>query len=241
MLRRIGFRVQVVCLALALGGCAGGYKSLRQDVRRIDKNVSDLRNFQAEQTSEIAALQTELRNLVGRVEELEYLQRARLGSDISQLKNNLSSLQQKEPPAIVPMPTLEADEQLARRLPRVEVGTSFADALAKIRQGAFSEALPLLQRAYEKNFGEEGTVEIVFWRGVAYEGLGENRRALEAYGQMITDFPEHPRKALALLRQGSVFIRLGDFRTAELSFRKLIGEYPRSPEASQAKQRLKDL
>jgi len=183
-----------------------------------------------------------VRSLAGRVEELEYLQRARLGSDISALKQNISSLQRRvPPPAIVPLAALEADESLAQKLPRPEVAKDFGAALQKLREGAFSEALTLLDSAYDKNYGEQGTVEIVFWRGIAYEGMGENRKALEAYGQLITAFPETPRKSLALLRQGSVLIRMGDTRTAGLTFRKLIADYPRSAEAAQARERLKDL
>ena len=51
---------------------------------------------------------------------------------------------------------------------------------------------------------------------MAADGLGDNRRALAAYGEMIADYPKHPRASLALLRQGSVFIRLGDVNTARL-------------------------
>ncbi len=242
MVMKTGGIIGSALLLAALQGCAGNYESLRQDVKRLEKSLSDVRSFQAEQTSEIAGLQTELRNLAGRVEEIEHLQRARLGSDITELRENLSSLKRRvPPPAIVPVLTLESDEVLAKRLANTEVGTLFSQALGKIREGQFADALSLLQEAYEKNYGAEGTPEIVFWRGISYEGLGDNRKALETYGQLVTSWRDHPRTPLALLRQGSVFIRIGDFRTAEMAFRKLIGEYPKSPEAAQAQERLKDL
>ena len=229
-------------LLALMTGCTAGYDELKQDVKRLEKGLADLRSFQAEQTSEVSTLQTELRRLSGRVEELEYLQRARLGSDISTLKQNISNLQRRvPPPAIVPAAVLDDDDAMAQRMSRPEVAKALGEALAKIREGSFADALPLLEEAYAKNYGEQGTVEIVFWEAVAFEGLGENRKALEAYGQLVTAFPENPRKKLALLRQAAVFVRMGDKHTAELTLRKLIGDYPKSSEAQQAQERLKSL
>jgi hypothetical protein len=38
-----------------------------------------------------------------------------------------------------------------------------------------------------------------------------------------------------------VFSRLGDKKTSALSLRKLVDDYPKSPEASMAKDKLKEL
>ena len=232
----------VAALAVLLAGCVDQYETLRQSQKRLEKSLSEIRTLQAEQTSEISSLQNQVRGLSGRVEEIEYLQRARLGTDISALKQNISNLQRRvPPPAIVPMPVLEADEDAAQRNPSPEVGKPFGEALQKIREGSFEEALPLLQQAYEKSYGGDGAAETVFWRGIAYEGLGDNGKALETYGHLVTAMPENKRKALALLRQGGVLLRMGDKRTAGVTYRKLISDYPKSPEAQQAQAKLKEL
>lgn len=231
----------LLILLLSLSSCTNSGRDVKNDLNRVQRSMSDVRTFQAEQTSELESIRNELRGLVGRVENLEYLQRAQLGGSPTALTDNVNSLIKKDPPAIVPVATLNEDEAYAATLPNTEVGKTFMSALQLIRDGRFQDALPLLQEAYDRNGSAEGSVHLLFWRGVALEGLGDNRRALETYGAIVAMPTGQTRKALALLRQGSVFIRMGDSRTADLTFRKLINDYPQSVEAEQAKQRLADL
>ena len=71
--------------------------------------------------------------------------------------------------------------------------------------------------------------------------MADNGKALAAYHEVVTKYPKHQRAALALYRQALVFIRLKDSKTAGLTLRKLIAEFPGSSEAAQAKEKLKDL
>jgi TolA-binding protein len=228
-------------LVMAVGVAAGGCSQLDQlerDVRGLERKLSDLRNFQAEQTTEISSIESRLRDLSGRVDVLEHAQTVRAPAGVPE-ERPAQPLQ--VPPPVVPLSALQADETLAAGLPRAGAAREFSEALAEIRAGKFQQALPRLQRAQEQNYGEEGTAEIIFWKGVCYDGVGDNRRALAAYGEVIASYPKASRAALALLRQASVFIRLGDIPTARLSFDKLIAEFPQSAEAATARQRLKDL
>lgn len=218
---------------------------MRQQVSRMDGSISDIRSFQAEQTSEFESIRQELRGLVGRIEALEFAERARAATNNSGAPIPTNSLQMaqmnQQPPAIVPLDLLETDLRYSETLPRRDVAELFRNALMNIRAGKFSEAMGQLQEAYDKNYTGEGSPQILFWRSVCYEGIGDHRGALESYGSLITSPQANTRKAAALLRQGSVFIRMGDFNTAELALKKLIADYPRSPEAAQAKQKLNDL
>lgn len=224
---------------LALVACADTGSQLR--VQRLEASLGDLRSFQAEQTTQISAMQSELRALQGRVEELEYVQNQRLGSTLSSLQQDLSTLRRRvPPPAIVPVPALEADESLAGTLPG-EVGQRLSEALLRVREGKFDEALLLLQDVNRLAVGTPTAAVATFWGAVSFEGLAQFPRAVAAYNDVISQFPRHPRASLALLRQASVLIRLGDTNAAKLTLQKLIADYPRSSEATQARQRLKDL
>jgi TolA-binding protein len=57
---------------------------------------------------------------------------------------------------------------------------------------------------------------------------------------VLAKFPKSGRAPLALLRQGSLMIRLGDAKTAKVVFKKLVADYPKSAEASRARERLKE-
>ena len=81
----------------------------------------------------------------------------------------------------------------------------------------------------------------LFWQGVAFDGLSDNRGALKAYSEVVSRYPKSNRAPSALYRQSLVFVRLGDKKTATLSLRKLLDDYPKSPEAAMAKDKLKEL
>ena len=256
----------LVTIAMVIGGCAQNADRSRDQFGRLERNLSDLRQFQAEQTTQIAALQSELRQLSGRLEELEFATQSNRrvaaggvppGTDLTGLgviqpgfpqvggtNSGPSTFNRTStPPPIVPVPALTADEGMISALPQ-DVSSALGDALSKIRQGQFREALPSLDRALtdsEASYRGEWSPYVYFWFGVCHDALGDNNRALESYHTVVTKFPKHQRAPLALLREGSVFIRLRDNTTAKLSFQKLITDYPRSPEALTARERLKDI
>lgn len=230
-------RVLVFGLIVALSGC--GAVTLSEDVQTLQRSVNDLRAMQAEQTDIINSLDSQVKALSGRMEELEFSQAKRFGTDLSGLKEELSSLRRRvPPPAVVPIPELEADEAWASNLP-AESSQVFIDALGLLRDGKFSDSLPLLQSVIEQSSGKAGVP--LFWQGVAYDGMDDARGALRAYAEVVSRFPKSTRAPSALFRQSQVFVRLGDKKTASLSLRKLVDDYPKAAEASMAREKLKEL
>lgn len=229
-------------LGLALlVGCVDNTKQFRSDLSKLERGLSDIRNLQVEHTSRLATIEAEARSVSGRVDELEYRQTQKFGSDLSSMREDLSDLQRRTPPhPIVPGEALEVDERLVESLPP-EISGLFRNALLKIREGKFSEAEPLLQEAYNLSFGTEWAANIIFWFAVTHDGKGDNRKALGAYNDFITKYPKHERTPLALLRQASVFIRLKDTKAARLTLSKLVAEFPKSLEAVRAKDRLREI
>jgi TolA-binding protein len=210
-------------------------------VDSLERSIKDIRSLQADQTTQMFELNTRLRQLTGHLEELEYGQKRHVSSNLQALQADVTNLRRRvPPPAVVPAMQLESDEALAAKLPP-EPSRLFNNALVKLREGQFQDALSILQTVSGMGNGRLWQANAMFWIGVCHDGLGDNTSALTAYHKMASAFPKHERAPLALFRQGSVFIRLGDSKTAKLTFQKLIAEYPDSTEAARAKERLKDL
>lgn len=225
---------------VSLIACADTQK-IERDIARLDSTVGDLRNFQAEQTTQLSAMQNQLRALSGRMEELEFAQNQKLGTDLSSLKKDLSTLKKRvPPPAIVPPMALDADEALAGTIPQA-VAVPFSDALQKIREGNFAEALPVLRSTLDNPDARPWVPYLLFWVAVCYDGTGDNKSALAAYNELLSQYPQHERAPLCLMREASVFVRLGDSKTANLTLKKLIADFPKSVEASHARERLRSL
>lgn len=222
-----------------LSGCAS--QKLQSDIDAAGQSIDDLRSFQAEQATQIESLRNEIRNLTGRLDVIEHGNNNQIGSDITNLKNDLSSLKRRvPPPSGVPVDALEQDEVLAASLPE-EIGKLFADGLLKIREGNFDHSIPVLRNALDLSYGKDWSANILFWLGVVYESVSDNRNALASYNEITTRFVKHPRAPLALFRQSDLFVKLGDKATAKLSFKKLTTDYPKSHEAALAKDKLKGL
>jgi TolA-binding protein len=228
-----------IVTAIMLSGCAT--QDLRKDITRLERSINDLRAFQAEQTDTINSLDSQVKALSGRLEELEFSQNKRLGQDLSSLKEDLSSLRRRvPPPAIVPASELEVDEVWANSVAE-EAGRLLTDSLQRLREGKFNEAIPLLQNAVEQLDGTDRAAVPLFWEGVAFDGLHDDRQALRAYAEVVSRYPKSQRAPSSLLRQASVLVRLGDPKAARLSLQKLLDDYPRAPEAAIAKDKLRDL
>lgn len=230
------FAATLLVLTITSSGCVDQQAHL--DITRLRQELGEMRAIQADHTSQVSQVQGELRTLSGRIDEIEYAQRQRLGGALSDLQKDVSSLRKRvPPPPIVPSGYLEQDEAGVRGLPDSAL-TIWNEALALIREGKFADALPRLQETLDVAVQTPASPIVVFWIGVAHDGLADSKRALEAYNDIISKYPKSSRVPQALLRQSSVFVRLDDSKTAKLILKKLVGEFPKSPEAAQARERL---
>lgn len=221
-----------------LTGCSD---SLQKRFDRLEASQKDLRSLQSEQTTQLDAVQADLRTLQGRLEELEFSQNRKIGGEMDQLKSQLTSLRRRvPPPAVVPAALLDQDENLVANMPP-ELGSRFAEALTNIREGKFSDAIPLLQSVLDGGVGKDFSANTLFWLGVCYDGVSDSKNALLAYNQIVSVYPSHLLVPTALYRQAGVLERIRDTKTATIILRKLIADFPRSPEAAQARDRLKSI
>jgi TolA-binding protein len=211
---------------------------VKKEVRKLENNFDDFRSFYQQQASTIEGLEETVRALQGRVEELEYAQQQLLGSEVTSIRESLASLKRRvPPPAVVPSVALDSAEASAQALPS-EISENVKNALGKIREGSFEEAIPLLEDSLSRSEGKSFSAELLFWLGVAHDGLEHPREALTAYNEIVSNYTQSPLVPASLLRQAGVFERLEDTKAYTLALQKLIKDYPRSPEAQSARAKL---
>lgn len=224
-------------------GCEQLPIARQSDLDQLEQSIKDVRALQSEMSERVDGINSEVMTLSGRMDRLEFKERPGGEGDVSALKEDITKLKKKlPPPPIVPVSVLEEDERYSATLSPA-LSELFGKALDFIREGSFRDALKPLEEALDKSMEEnkETSARVLFWSGVAYDGLGDTKRALTAYNEFAIRFPKHQRTPLALLRQASVFIRLGDSKTAKLALKKLIAEFPKSSEAEQAREKMKHI
>ena len=239
VMKTVGFGVLLIVGVLG-AGCADKSNQIRTDIKRLDRGLGDLRSVQAQQVADLSALRSEVRGIAGRLDEIDHTSREKLGG-LSSIRNDLNQLSRRlPPPAIVPELILEADEALVSSMPG-DIQAPFAQMLAAVRAGGFQELAAPLQELADQTIESEYAPLVMFWSGITAEGTGDLNRAIGTYIDLVGRFPKHPRASVALFRQASALMRVGDKKTARLAFKKLVADYPKSPDAVRARERLKAL
>ena len=83
--------------------------------------------------------------------------------------------------------------------------------------------------------------ELTWLVAEAHYKLGQMREAALQFNEFIDSKPSVKYLPQARLRMGDAFRNLGDPATARIYYQELISKHPKSPEASKAKDRLKEL
>jgi TolA-binding protein len=240
-MRRLSLSAFALLSAAVFSACGPDISILMVDVDRLKAGQGEIRSRQADIKSELDGLNEQLQKLSGRLEEIEYQQRARVGGDLSTLRQEVSSLKKRvPPPAMVPLQVLENDEQALSSLPP-EISEPLGEALSRLRLGEYDAALKALDQAQASALDEKAGAPLLFWRAVALEGLGDNKGAIAAYHELVARFGRNDHTAVGLLRLGALFLKVGDIKTARITLQKLIADFPKSAEAAVAKERLKAL
>ena len=80
-----------------------------------------------------------------------------------------------------------------------------------------------------------------YWIGESYYGLREFDQAIIEFDAVRRRYPQGEKVPAALLKQGYAFAELGEKVNARLLLQEIMEKFPETPEAAEAKMRLKSL
>ena len=229
-------------LLLGLSACA---------TKKPDRSKADLRIVKAQQleyADRFDALESSITNLNARIEKLEFYQVSR--------KNDLSARRELSSPAvtgIAPIRSRSDDRSLATRsantsavvpmnlLQQDRSNPNLGDALSSIQANRFAIASDILLELKRAGVGSDSLPLILFWEGVCKEAVFDNKAAIASYSELTQQYPRHERAAVAMLRQASIFIRIGEKDLARLTLEQITKDYSDTQSAEKAYRKLRDL
>ena len=230
--------IAAVPLLLVLAGCATTPEvdpvQLRLDdldarVGRIDRIVSN--NSLVQLSQQIEAQQQELRQLRGRLEELQN-ENAKLRQEQRDLYGDLDRRlnEARAVAATAPPPANPADEQvLYDRALELLRGRDYAGAADSLRS---------LAAAYPNGALADNTQ---YWLGEAYYSLQDYEQAGAAFQGVITNWPNSRKVPDALMMLGSTQSKQNRVPAARATLQQVITKYPESDAAKKAAERLAEL
>lgn len=225
-------------------------------VAAVEKALSDtekdIRKKQADIVADITAVRSDFQVLTGRFEETKYaiqknVQEGKISRDEFEIKL-------KE--------TAQALEELQKRMTSVEQVTAlirqgkeqgtgiaaeatsseehYKDAYESFQKGDYKAAREKFQRYLETHSGSKYADNALYWIGESYYGEKSYEKAIVVYDDVVKKYPDGGKAPAALLKQGMAFSALGDKKSANAIFKKLLEGYPKSEQAEAAKKRLKE-
>jgi tol-pal system protein YbgF len=81
-------------------------------------------------------------------------------------------------------------------------------------------------------------INALYWIGESYAALGQLQKAVNTFQELINKYPKSARIPTALYKMGIIYEEGGDRRTARFYYNQVIKDYPNSPEAALAKNKL---
>lgn len=210
---------------------------LEEETRNLKKEVADIRSLQAQQSSSLNEVKSQIRSISGNVEEIQHVSIGKtreLEASISQLKSRVP------PPAGVPEDLLNQDDDRIVAI-KGESADLYRNALAEVRTGNFEAAKTKLSQFIEANPGTAFTDNAIFWLGIVYEKLGQVDRAIISYSEVFQKYPAEDMVPAALYHLAEAFLKLGSKSDAIVTLQKLIEEHPNSSMASAGIEKLRQL
>lgn len=236
-----------------------------QEMEQILVSARESHSYVAELTSKNKELQEQMGVLQGRVDELQQLYTSKTGTesnatasnteqslkqvaDIEELKAQVQKLQKDYSSQQELLSKLESQ---LKGMTATQVNAQSFDAKGKNQELSIEDAEKLLE---DKKYGEviSACKELLnskisdgkknrcrFAQGLAYKELKQLDEGLLVLSQIYTDWPKSSLAPQALLEIGIILQSKKQEKEAQLMFKKLMSEYPKTSASKEAKKLLK--
>jgi tol-pal system protein YbgF len=118
---------------------------------------------------------------------------------------------------------------------------AYRDAFELLKGGQFTQASAALTKFLAEYPSGRFTDNALYWLGESYYVSREFGPSLEAFEQLLVDFPDSPKRSHAMLKIGFIHDEEGRKDQARKVLSDLLKTYPQSTAASLADKRLKRL
>ncbi len=228
-----------------------------QEVEALKKQMNQLQG-QAEGgggrsiarlNARIDGLESELMRLNGLVDQLKYNQE-REESELAQLKAEIQATVEKvgkttqqlvqRPGQEASAKVVETEKEVRPQPPKPqEPQDLYKEGLKLFKMKKYQDAKAAFRDFIKEHPNSPMVANAHFWIGECEYKQSRYEEAILEYNKVISKFPKSNKVPDALLKQGFAFARLGDRESARILLKRLIKNYPRTPQAKAAKRQLK--
>lgn len=216
-----------------------------QKIQLLQARVQQLETSDAQHTSAILELQsqleelkTELRKLRGQNEELAHgLQDAekREKDFYVDLDTRLRRFESPDNSAATPV---SANNTVADTSDPAVENRAFEAAYAAVKAGKYANALNAFQEFMKKYPESVHLPNALYWLAVSQFGLQDSPSALATYEKLLASYPSAPKAADAMVNKAICLQDLKQTVAAQKNLKQVIVKYPNTAAADKAKKLL---
>jgi tol-pal system protein YbgF len=239
-LRNLALLASATALLTLLTGCLKTRSQLRDDDDEDRRPVpAKVQEVQPQGAYVIDEIKSEMTRLQGRVEDVERTQRQETTQHNKQAKEQIQTLEnrvQELEQAQAQM--LEAIKKIQSSAPVADQPDVFNKGKNEYKAGKFDDAAETLSDYLKAPKGKH-IEEATFLRGESYFALKQYKKAILDYSKFPEKFTSSRKLPTALFKIGQSFEALGMKEDAKGFYLEVVEKFPKSPEATKAKKKVK--
>jgi len=180
----------------------------------------------AKKDSEIAEYKKQIRDLEAKIAELEVKLSTKPPTTVAgEVKGEVKL------PGIIPEPTIKMTEK--------EFKSYYDRGLNNFRKRNYKNAIAYFDTLLKSDLETNLKVNVIYWLGESYFALKQYDKAIEYFNYVAQTKSAKTPDALYML--GRCYAALGKIKEAKEYMNRVVKEYPKSPVAKKAKDRLERL
>lgn len=205
------------------------FAALSQRVDLATKNQLDFANQTEALKADLARLRGQIEVLLNDMETTQKRQR----DFYVDLDTRLRKLETSTAPAADAKPPAAAENDPAQETRDYEA------ALAAFKNGKYKDAVAAFQAFVQAHPSSNLLPNAYYWTASGHYQMKDYRKAAEIFAKVTATWPNDAKAPDALLAQGNALSEAGDAKGAKKVLEALVAQYPGTPAAQTAKQRLK--
>lgn len=237
---RLGFTALIVCIASS--SCLKTRAQLRQeeDSDAATPKQADVTDVQPRGEYVIDELKSEITRLNGRIEDLERAQKQQeskeakldVKEEIRKMENRIVELEQAQASMLAEMKKIQSG------VPAKEEVEFFSKGKKEYLAKNYDQAIEFFT-AYLKTPKGKHQEDAIYFRAEAYYAQKQYKKAIIDYSKFPEKFTTSKRMPAALYKIGQSFEAMGMKDDAKGFYQELVEKFPKSPEATKAKKKVK--
>jgi tol-pal system protein YbgF len=225
----------------SLAGYRQRLETLQKEVEGYQKDMAGIRKSGADLQATLDSARVDMQLLTGKVDDLR-IQAQKPADEVALLKEDTGKrfalLEERLSKLEGGLAGLMEQQKKVAEAPQTPEGL-YQQGLDAMKGGESTKARELLTKFLEQNPKHKLAANAHYWLGETYYSEKNFEQAILEFQEVIRNFPEKEKVPAAMLKQGMAFKELGDGKSSQYIYKKLMEEYPKSEEAKVAREKLR--